>query len=168
MYLHANWIVYEWNVKLNNIDLIFVLKWYMINSQFHINTLMLCSFMHIIIMFKYMIRTYVFLFHPNTKSSWHNTHMEMLLWRHFLHGLHRKLSFQCSQWRDFRHLRTSTSAMTLCNNKPTQRWLLVIWTIQNKIQWNSNQNANIFVQENEFENVKKMSKILLIAENKKK
>ena len=31
--------------------------------------------------------------------------------------------------------------------------LIVNWTITNKLQWNSNQNTSLFIQENAFENV---------------
>ena len=31
--------------------------------------------------------------------------------------------------------------------------LIVNWTLRNKFQWNFNQNSNIFIQENVFENV---------------
>ena len=33
-----------------------------------------------------------------------------------------------------------------------QCWNIVNWTIGNKLQWNINQNSNIFIQENAFEN----------------
>ena len=32
-----------------------------------------------------------------------------------------------------------------------QCWLIVNWKLGNKIQWNFNQNSNIFIQENAFE-----------------
>ena len=32
-------------------------------------------------------------------------------------------------------------------------WNIVNWTLRNKLQWNFNQNSNIFIQENAFENV---------------
>ena len=39
--------------------------------------------------------------------------------------------------------------------------MIVNWTIGNKFQWNLNQNSNIFIQENAFENVTwKMAAIL--------
>ena len=42
-----------------------------------------------------------------------------------------------------------------------QRWLIVIWIIANKFQWNLEQNKTISIQENEFENyVCKMATIL--------
>ena len=34
-----------------------------------------------------------------------------------------------------------------------QCWNIVNWTIGNKLQWNSNRNSNIFIQENAFESV---------------
>ena len=34
-----------------------------------------------------------------------------------------------------------------------QCWNIFNWTIGNKLQWNSNRNSNIFIQENAFENV---------------
>ena len=30
---------------------------------------------------------------------------------------------------------------------------IVIWILENKLQWNFNRNSNIFIQENAFENV---------------
>ena len=33
-----------------------------------------------------------------------------------------------------------------------QCWNIVNWTLGNKLQWNLNQNPNIFIQENAFEN----------------
>ena len=33
-----------------------------------------------------------------------------------------------------------------------QCWNIVNWTLGNKLQWNFNQNSNIFIQENAFEN----------------
>ena len=35
----------------------------------------------------------------------------------------------------------------------TQCWLIVNWTLGNKLQWNSNWNRKLFIQENAFENV---------------
>ena len=34
-----------------------------------------------------------------------------------------------------------------------QCWLIVNWTISNKLQWNFNRNSTIFIEENVFENV---------------
>ena len=34
-----------------------------------------------------------------------------------------------------------------------QCWNIVNWTLMNKLQWNSDRNSNIFIQENTFENV---------------
>ena len=34
-----------------------------------------------------------------------------------------------------------------------QCWNVVNWTLENKLQWNFNQNSNIFIQENALENV---------------
>ena len=34
-----------------------------------------------------------------------------------------------------------------------QCWLIVIWTLRNKLQWNLNQNTKLFIHENAFENV---------------
>ena len=34
-----------------------------------------------------------------------------------------------------------------------QYWLIVSWTLRNKLQWNSNQNTKPFVHENAFEDV---------------
>ena len=34
-----------------------------------------------------------------------------------------------------------------------QCWHIVNWSLGNKLQWNSNQNSNIFIHENTFENV---------------
>ena len=34
-----------------------------------------------------------------------------------------------------------------------QCWNIVNWTLRNKLQWNSNQNTKIFIDENPFENV---------------
>ena len=33
-----------------------------------------------------------------------------------------------------------------------QCWVIVNWTLRNKLQWNFNRNYNIFIQENAFEN----------------
>ena len=33
-----------------------------------------------------------------------------------------------------------------------QCWLIVNWTLRNKIQWNLNQNTKLFIHENAFEN----------------
>ena len=34
-----------------------------------------------------------------------------------------------------------------------QCWIIVNWTLRNKLQWNFNRNSNIFIQENAFEHV---------------
>ena len=34
-----------------------------------------------------------------------------------------------------------------------QWWLIVNWTLRNKLKWNSNQNTKLFINENTFENV---------------
>ena len=34
-----------------------------------------------------------------------------------------------------------------------QCWIIVNWTLRNKLQWNLNKNSNIFIQENAFESV---------------
>ena len=36
---------------------------------------------------------------------------------------------------------------------PNQCWLIVNWALRNKIRWNSNQNTQISIDENAFENV---------------
>ena len=41
-----------------------------------------------------------------------------------------------------------------------QCWLIVNWTLRNKLQWNLNQNTKLFIRENSFENVCKMVAIL--------
>ena len=41
-----------------------------------------------------------------------------------------------------------------------QCWFIVNWTIMNKFQWKLNQNSNIFLQANTFENVCEMAAIL--------
>ena len=45
-------------------------------------------------------------------------------------------------------------ACCLAGAKPlSECWNIVNWTLGNKLQWNFNQNLNIFIQENAFENV---------------
>ena len=39
------------------------------------------------------------------------------------------------------------------NHYPNQCSLIVNWAFSNKLQWNSNRNSSIFIQENSFENV---------------
>ena len=34
-----------------------------------------------------------------------------------------------------------------------QCWIIVNWTLRNKLQWNLNPNSNVFIQENAFESV---------------
>ena len=42
-----------------------------------------------------------------------------------------------------------------------QCWIIVNWTLRNKLQWNFNQNSNILIQENVFESIVcKMASIL--------
>ena len=36
---------------------------------------------------------------------------------------------------------------------PNQCWVIVNWTLRNKLQWNINRNSDIFIQENVFESV---------------
>ena len=51
------------------------------------------------------------------------------------------------------------------NHYPNQRWNIANWTLGNKLPWNLNENSNIFIQENAFENVVwKMSAILSRAQ----
>ena len=38
-------------------------------------------------------------------------------------------------------------------NYPNQCWIIVNWTLENKLQWNLNRYLWIFIQENSFENV---------------
>ena len=39
------------------------------------------------------------------------------------------------------------------NHYLNQCWIIVNWTLRNKLQWNLNRNSNIFIQENAFESV---------------
>ena len=50
----------------------------------------------------------------------------------------------------FRYWLVACSAPTHYLN---QCWRVVNWTLGNKLQWNSNRNCNIVIQENTFENV---------------
>ena len=52
--------------------------------------------------------------------------------------------------------------MALVGAKPLSDkcWVIVNWTIRNKIQWNISRNWNIFIQGNAFENVWQMAAIL--------
>ena len=34
-----------------------------------------------------------------------------------------------------------------------QRWVIVNWTLRNKLQWNFDQNKDLFIQENAYENI---------------
>ena len=36
---------------------------------------------------------------------------------------------------------------------PNQWWLIVNWTLKNKLPWNSDQNTNLFIHKNVFKNV---------------
>ena len=36
---------------------------------------------------------------------------------------------------------------------PEPRWLIVNWTLMNKLQWNSNENTKIFIHENTLQDV---------------
>ena len=52
-------------------------------------------------------------------------------------------------------------AWTVPSHYLNQYWNIVKWTLRNKFQWNFNQNSNISIQENAFENVVcKMASIL--------
>ena len=44
-------------------------------------------------------------------------------------------------------------AWTAPSHYMNQCWNIVNWTPRNKLQWNVNQNSNIFIRENPFENV---------------
>ena len=50
----------------------------------------------------------------------------------------------------FRQWLVVSSAPSHC---PNQRWLIVNWTLRNKLQGNFNWNSYIFIKENAFENV---------------
>ena len=41
-----------------------------------------------------------------------------------------------------------------------QCWLVVNWTLRNKLRWNLNQNTKLFVPQNESENIVEMASIL--------
>ena len=44
-------------------------------------------------------------------------------------------------------------AWTAPSHYLNQCWIIVDWTLGNKLQWNHNRNSNIFIQENAFESV---------------
>ena len=47
---------------------------------------------------------------------------------------------------------TIIGAVQATSHYLNQCWNIVNWTIRNKLQWNSNRNLNIFIQENALEN----------------
>ena len=44
-------------------------------------------------------------------------------------------------------------AWTAPSHYLNQCWIIVNWTLRNKLQWNLNRNSHIFIQENAFESV---------------
>ena len=67
---------------------------------------------------------------------------------HWDRETHICISKLCHLW--FRLWQVTCSAPS---HHLTQCWLRVNWNPGNEIQWNTNPNSNIFVQENAFENV---------------
>ena len=39
------------------------------------------------------------------------------------------------------------------SNLTIQCWIIINWTLRNKLQWNIHRNSNLFIQENAFESV---------------
>ena len=46
-----------------------------------------------------------------------------------------------------------STAWSVPNHYLNQCWIIVNWTLRNKLQWNLIRNSNIFIQENAFESV---------------
>ena len=95
-------------------------------------------------------------------SSWHpinssrlrenGCHLANIYMLIFLHGnccifIKNSLIFISKDL--FNSLRPSDAYMHYLN----QCWIIVNWTLRNKLQWSINQNSNIFIQENAFESV---------------
>ena len=86
----------------------------------------------------------------NKPSTWHKDNIFYL----FLNLIHLPLvSHICfselgQHW--FRYWLVAYSALS---HYPNQRWDVINWTLRNKLQWNFNQNTNIFIQENVSENI---------------
>ena len=69
---------------------------------------------------------------------------------------HICVSYLCQHW-----LRKWLVTRLVPSHYLNQCWNIVSWTPRNKLQWNSNRNSYIFIQENPFENVVwKMAAIL--------
>ena len=46
-----------------------------------------------------------------------------------------------------------------------QHWIILIWTLRNKLQWNLNKNTTVFIQQNAFENVICKMAAIFFSEN---
>ena len=76
-------------------------------------------------------------------SSWFIQHDAITHWGHVTHLCISKLTIIASD-----------NALPVPSHYLSQKlWIIVIWTLGNKLQWNSNRNQFIFIQENAFENV---------------
>ena len=57
------------------------------------------------------------------------------------------------RWSNHHWFRQWLVAWSAPNHYLNQCWDIVNWTLRNKLQWNFNQNTNIFIQKNAFENI---------------
>ena len=87
------------------------------------------------IKFQYVLG--VFFVHIHTKSKNILTQYSLTHWDRVTHICVSKLTI----------IRSASSHYL------NQSWIIVNLTLRNKLQWNCNQNSNIFIEENTFENV---------------
>ena len=57
------------------------------------------------------------------------------------------------QWTNHHWFRYWLVAWTAPSHYLKQCWIIVNWSLRNKLQWNFNRNSNIFIQENALEHV---------------
>ena len=70
------------------------------------------------------------------------------------------LPWICPFWTSKEYTYAPVNWLTIGRHCPNGFWLIANWTIRNKLQWNSKQNAKFAIQWNVFENVVKMSTIV--------
>ena len=76
---------------------------------------------------------------------------------------HFKASLCVNHWGRVTHIcvskighywfRQSLVTCSVPRHYQNQWWIIINWTLRNKLHWNFTQNCNIFIQENAFENI---------------
>ena len=96
------------------------------------------------------------------KPTFFNCSIAMCMWANTTYGINSSPPSATCMWQWIASALVQIMACRLFGAKPSFGWIIVNWTLRNQLKCNFNQNTELLIHENAFENIVfEMAAILL-------